>query len=86
MNFYKRYECFKTFQEVLSGFAIYGECITTIVKHNEPAVTFFSKCKSTESSNISYNALTIYIEATYHVLKSFKTPVLSVKIRKSFIS
>ena len=28
MVFHKRYECFGTFQEILlSGFAIYGECI-----------------------------------------------------------
>ena len=83
--FYKRYECFETFQEVLSHFAIYGECNTTIVKHKEPTMTFFSEQKSAESSNISYNALTIYIKATYHVLASFKTPVLlSCKNYKKF--
>lgn len=49
-------------------------------------MTFFSEQKSAESSNISYNALTIYIEATYNVLASFKTPVLSVKITQSLIS
>ena len=35
-------------------------------------MTFFSEQKSAESSNISYNALTIYIEATYDILASFK--------------
>ena len=31
MVFHKRYECFETFQEILSGFAIYGECIRVSV-------------------------------------------------------
>ena len=43
-------------------------------------MTFFSKQKLAESSNISYNALTICIKATYDILTSFKTPGLSVKI------
>ena len=51
VNFYRRYESFETFQEVLSGFAIYEGCIATIVKRKEPSVAFFSRRKSEESSN-----------------------------------
>ena len=51
VNFYRRYESFETFQEVLSGFAIYEGCIATIVKRKEPTVAFFSRRKSEESSN-----------------------------------
>ena len=51
VNFYRRYESFETFQEVLSGFAIYEGCIATIVKRKEPTVALFSRRKSEESSN-----------------------------------
>ena len=51
VNFYRRYESFETFQEVLSGFVIYEGCIATIVKRKEPTVAFFSRRKSEESSN-----------------------------------
>ena len=71
-SFYKRYECFETFQEVVSGFAIYGECITTTVKHKGPTVTFFSKHKSAESSNISHTALSIYNVEVYRYIRSAK--------------